>query len=125
MLRLGLSLAMILGVVVSSLVCDGARVVAPLWDSVLIEGEVTDIGTDVDDSGRLGMLVENRESTAGEYTKVIFYLTDDTLIQTGNPAVSLSIEDLEVGANVRVWPRGTVIDTNPALAEAGRVEVFS
>ena len=114
--------AIVLGVAVIS-GCDESRVVGPVADTFLMEGEVADIGTDVHDSGRPAMLVENPESLTN-YSRVIFFIADDTLIQTGNPAVGLPVDDLAVGEKVRVWTRGTVIDTDPALAEAGRVEIL-
>lgn len=99
--------------------CDGSRVLAPVWSTPLLEGEITNLGTEIGSSGRQAMLVEDAEQS------VIFYLGADTVVETGNPVTQLSINQLEVGAMVRVWPRGVVVDTDPRQADAGRIVVLN
>lgn len=92
-----IGVAFVTGLVIASSGCDESRVVAPIGDNFLIEGAITDIGTDLRDDGSLAILVEDPESITN-YRSVIFPLTDDTLIQTSDPIVSLSVDDLAVGS---------------------------
>ncbi|HEY7531480.1 MAG TPA: hypothetical protein VH681_01705 [Nitrospiraceae bacterium] len=89
---------------------------SPIWDHPLVEGDIIDLGTDVGRHEELAMLVEGEQ-------RVIFSLNDDTEVY-GTDSARISVEDLVIGARVRVWPRGVVLTSDPLRGDAGRVEVL-
>lgn len=112
--------------------CNDSFVLDPIWEEPLIEGEITNVGIGVGEAGRLAFLVEARGESSQREDRVIFYIGDHTIVEGAGHTIvegagtvgNLSVEDLVVGVDVRVWPRGVVITTSPAQANAGRVEVL-
>jgi hypothetical protein len=107
----------VFGITILSALLSGCQddPLTPLWDHPLLEGAIVDLGTHVGKNEELAMLVDGEQ-------RVIFYLSSDTEVYDIDSS-RISIDDLQIGVNVRVWPRGVVLTSNPMRGDAGRVEV--
>lgn len=119
----------IVALVACSLGCDEIPL-EPVWDTALIEGQITEMGRDVGPGNQLAILVETNPGSPGDASapgedKVIFYLTRFTSIETDDPSADLWIHDLAIGMRVRVWPRGIMLTSYPGRVDAGVVQVIS